>query len=149
MAETPAIKTQPLRLVAEGHRFDTPALQIVDQGGNPMFSVYGNGVTDFILITVQKAASHTLDISDAGKIVEIDVAVANNVTVPPHSSVPFPIGTQIMISQYGAGQTSIVAGAGVTIRSAEGALKIGAQYAAGTLVKRGPNEWYLFGAITV
>jgi hypothetical protein len=68
--------------------------------------------------------------------------------VPLNSSVAFPIGTQILVSQYGAGQTSFVATGGVTIRSASGNLKLSAQYAAATLVKIADNEWYLFGSLT-
>ena len=63
-----------------------------------------------------------------GKIVEMNVGTANNLTVPLNSSVAFPTGTEIIISQYGAGQTTIVATGGVTLRSKSGQLKIGNQY---------------------
>lgn len=96
-----------------------------------------------------QTASYTLVIADAGKHVEMNVGSANNLTVPPNSSVAFPIGTQILISQYGAGQTTIVAGAGVTIRSADAKLKIAKQYAQATLVKRGTDEWYISGNLAV
>ena len=92
--------------------------------------------------------SYTLVLADAGKMVEMNKATANNLTVPPNSSVAFPIGTQILIAQYGAGQTTVVAGSGVTIRSASGQLKMTGQYSAASLTKRGTNEWYLFGDLT-
>jgi hypothetical protein len=38
-----------------------------------------------------------------------------------------------------------VAGAGVTLRSAGGLLKTRLQYSGLTLVKRGTDEWYVFG----
>jgi len=47
--------------------------------------------------------------------------------------------------QYGAGQTTIVATGGVTLRSNSGWLKIGAQYTGVTLVKVGTDEWYVIG----
>lgn len=101
------------------------------------------------LITANRqTASYTLVASDSGKIVEMNSGSANNLTVPPNSSVPYSIGTQIVIAQYGAGQTSIVAGVGVTIRSKSAALKISSQYSAATLVKIAADEWYLFGDIT-
>lgn|SRR5690348_9533699 len=100
------------------------------------------------ITTNRQTASYTLVASDAEKLVEMNVAGANNLTVPPNSEVAFDIGTQILISQYGAGQTSIVAGSGVTIRSDSGNLNLSAQYVAATLVKIGTNEWYLFGSLT-
>ena len=101
------------------------------------------------LITVNRqTASYTLVLADAVKIVEMNSASANNLTVPPNSSVAFSIGTQIMVAQYGAGQTTFVQGSGVTIRSEGGKLKLTGQYAAGTLLKIGTDEWYLFGNLT-
>ena len=47
----------------------------------------------------------------------MDNAAANTLTVPPNSSVAFPVGTSIPIRQAGAGQTTIVAGSGVAITS--------------------------------
>jgi hypothetical protein len=93
----------------------------------------------------RQTASYTLVIGDAGKIVEMNVASANNLTVPLNSSVAFAIGTEIQVLQYGAGQTTIVATGGVTLRSNQGFLKIGNQYTGVTLVKVGTNEWYVIG----
>lgn len=101
------------------------------------------------VVTNRKTASYTLALTDINDLVEMNVATANNLTVPLNSSIAFPIGTKIDISQYGAGQTTVVATGGVTIRSAGGALKLAAQYSGGSLVKIGTDEWYLFGDITV
>ena len=101
------------------------------------------------LITAErKTESYTLVLADAGKLVEMNVADANNLTVPPNADVAFPTGTQILIAQYGAGQTTIVAGVGVTIRSKDSALSLGGQYSAATLVKIAEDEWYAFGDLT-
>jgi hypothetical protein len=102
-----------------------------------------------LILTNRQTASYTLALTDQGKLVEMNVATANNLTVPLNSAIQFPIGAQIDISQYGAGQTTVVATGGVTIRSAGGALKLAAQYSGATLVKIATNEWYLFGDITV
>ena len=97
----------------------------------------------------QTSTPYTLVLSDADKMVEMNVATANQVTVPLNSSVAFPIGTQIMVSQYGAGQTTIApVSAGVTLRSVGGWLKIAAQYGIVTLAKVGTDEWYVYGALT-
>jgi hypothetical protein len=93
----------------------------------------------------RQTSSYTLVLSDADKLVEMDVATANNLTIPLNSTVAYAVGTQIDISQYGAGQTTFVATVGVTIRSANNWLKINARYGAATLTKVGTDEWYLWG----
>ncbi len=93
----------------------------------------------------RQTASYTLVAGDANKMVEMNVATANNLTVPLNSSVPFATGTIIDVVQYGAGQTTILATGGVTIRSTNNWVKINARYGAVTLVKVGTDEWYVFG----
>ena len=110
---------------------------------------YPNLQSSVLLITTNRqTASYTLALGDANKLVEMNVATANNLTVPLNSSVAFPIGTQLNVSQYGAGQTTIVATGGVTIRSASGNLKIASQYVAVSLVKIATDEWYCFGNLS-
>jgi hypothetical protein len=103
--------------------------------------------TNKLITTNRQTASYTLVLSDADKLVEMNVASANNLTVPLNSSVAFSTGTQILLAQYGSGQTTIVATSGVTIRSNGAKLKLNAQYSGATLVKIAENEWYLFGDI--
>jgi hypothetical protein len=96
----------------------------------------------------RQTASYTLVESDRSRMVEMNVATANNLTVPLNSSVPFEIGTQIEVAQYGAGQTTIVGASGVTIRSASGNLKIASQYVGVSIIKIGTDEWYVFGNLS-
>jgi hypothetical protein len=103
--------------------------------------------TNKLIVTNRQTASYTLVLGDADKLVEVNNASANNLTVPLNSSVAFATGTQILLAQYGAGQTTIVATSGVTIRSNGAKLKLNAQYSGATLVKIDTNEWYLFGDI--
>jgi hypothetical protein len=95
-----------------------------------------------------QTASYTLVIGDAGKLVTMSNASANNLTVPPNSSVAFPTGTRIDVLQKGAGQTTLVAGSGVTINSKGSALKVSAQYAGATLIKYGTDTWFAVGDLT-
>jgi hypothetical protein len=95
-----------------------------------------------------QTASYTLVLADAGKLIETNVASANTVTIPLNSSVAFPIGTEIIIVQYGTGQTTIAAAAGVTIRSVTSRLKLTNQYSSASLIKRGTDEWYLIGDLS-
>jgi hypothetical protein len=92
----------------------------------------------------RQTASYTLVLSDADKLIEMNVGSANNLTVP--ASV-FATGNQILLAQYGAGQTTIVAGAGVTIRSNGAKLKLNAQYSGATLIFLSGTECYCFGDI--
>jgi hypothetical protein len=103
--------------------------------------------TNKLITTNRQTASYTLVLSDSDKLVEMNVGSANNLTVPLNSSVAFPTGTQILLAQYGAGQTTVVATSGVTIRSNGGKLKLNVQYSGATLIKIGTDEWYLFGDI--
>jgi uncharacterized ubiquitin-like protein YukD len=103
--------------------------------------------TDKLITTNRQTASYTLVLADADKLVEMNVGSANNLTIPLNSSVAFPIGTQILLAQYGAGQTTIVPTSGVTVRSNGAKLKLNVQYSGATLIKIDTNEWYLFGDI--
>lgn len=121
---------------------------------------YVNGVTSAIQTQLdakqpklntfnRQTASYTLVLADAGKIVEMNVASANNLTVPLNSSVAFPIGTEIQVLQYGAGQTTIVPfSVGVVLNSKSSQLKIGNRFTGVTLVKVGTDEWYVIGNVS-
>jgi ketosteroid isomerase-like protein len=88
--------------------------------------------------------SYTLLIGDDGKLVEINNASPNTLTVPPDSTANFTIGTQILVLQTGAGQTTLTAGAGVTVDATPG-LKLRTQYSSATLIKRAANTWVALG----
>lgn len=103
---------------------------------------------DTVLYITTQVADYTLTSDDAGAILEMNKATGVNVTVPPNSAVAFPTGTQITLSQIGAGQVTVVAGAGVTIRTPD-TLKLAEQYATAMLYKRGTNEWVLAGNLAL
>jgi len=95
-----------------------------------------------------QTASYTLVLTDAGKMVTMTNGSANDLTVPPNSSVAFPVNTRIDLIQYGAGQTTVVAGAGVTIYSSGSKLKLTGQYSGASLWKKDTNTWVLVGDLT-
>jgi hypothetical protein len=131
---------QLARETAFGNLVDTPT------------TLAGYGITDaetlgqLTAINTQ-TASYTLVLTDKGKTVEMNVGSANNLTVPPNADVAFPTNSYINATQLGAGQTTLVAGSGVTLRSRNG-LKLAGQYAVATLYKRGTNEWVCGGDLT-
>lgn len=104
--------------------------------------------SNFSLLQINRVTSnYTLVAEDEDKLIELNSASAISLTVPPNSSVPFAVGTVVLVTQYGAGTGSIVAGSGVTIRSVGGALTLSAQYAGASLIKISTDEWYLNGSI--
>ncbi len=92
-----------------------------------------------------QSASYTLVLSDQNKMVEINNASANEVTIPLNSAVAFPIGTQILVTQAGTGQTSIGKSVGVTLYAEDNKLKLVGQYAMCTLIKKSTDLWYIGG----
>jgi hypothetical protein len=99
------------------------------------------------LKTNAQTASYTLVLADKDKMVEMNVASANNLTVPPNSSVAYPVGAQINILQTNSGQTTVVAGAGVTVNGTPG-LKLRTQWSSATLIKRATDTWVLIGDLS-
>ena len=93
----------------------------------------------------QTGTAYTLVLTDRDTLVEMDNGSANTMTVPPNSSVAFPVGTQILMVQKGTGQCTITAGAGVTIYSEDSKIKTVGQYALASLIKCATDTWYLGG----
>jgi hypothetical protein len=104
--------------------------------------------TSMIAINAQTGVTYTTVLTDDGKLVTCDNASAIALTIPPNSSVAYGIGTQINIMQLGAGQVTITAGAGVTLRSAGSKLKTSAQYAVATCCKIASDTWVVVGNLS-
>jgi hypothetical protein len=99
-----------------------------------------------VVATSSQATSYTLVLADGiDRVVEFTGASGQTLTVPPNSSVAFPVGTIIPVYQHGAGTVGVTAGAGVTIRSRGGLLSLAGQYAEASIRKRGTDEWILAG----
>lgn len=106
------------------------------------------GVNDlaFGQFNAQTGTTYTLVLTDVAKVVSLTNAAAITLTVPTNASVAFPIGTQILLYQGGAGQVTISSSA--TIRSQGSKLKLIGQYAVGGLLKVATDEWVAFGNLT-
>jgi hypothetical protein len=103
------------------------------------------GVNDlaFGQFNAQTGTTYTLVLTDVAKVVSLTNAAAITLTVPTNASVAFPIGTQILLYQGGAGQVSVTSSA--TIRSQGSKTKLTGQYAVGGLLKVDTDEWVFFG----
>lgn len=99
---------------------------------------------DGLIHETEQTADYTLVLTDVSKCIEFNKATAIKCTVPTNASVAFEVGTIIELSQTGAGQLSVVAAGGVTIRSPS-TLNARARYSTMSLRKRATNEWLLSG----
>ncbi|QBQ71192.1 minor tail protein [Shewanella phage S0112] len=129
----------------------------VDPVGDELVeAVQSGGSVRLTLDQIKKAqmvtsgsAAYTLLLTDRFKILEMTSASANTVTIPPDSSVDFPIGAAIIVRQFGAGATSILAGVGVTaLHKASVTLTLFEQYSEVVLQKRAANSWLVTGELT-
>lgn len=91
-----------------------------------------------------QTGAYTFVLDDAERIVEHNAAGAANYTIPPNSSVAFPVGTKLVLVQVGAGQPTLVPGAGVTVRTSSSAAAR-AQWSVLTAYKRATDEWVVYG----
>jgi len=107
-----------------------------------------NLAVSMIALNAQTGTTYTAVLADDGKLVTCDNAAAIALTIPPNSTTAFGIGTQINIMQLGAGQVTITAGAGVTLRSAGSKLKTNAQYAVATCCKIATDTWVVVGNLS-
>jgi hypothetical protein len=91
--------------------------------------------------------SDTPGLTDIGKIMETTNASAVAITLPTDVAVAYPLQTELTWCQAGAGQMTIAAGAGGTLRAPGGA-KSRAQWSTIGARKRAANEWVVFGDTT-
>jgi hypothetical protein len=98
-------------------------------------------------LNAQTGTTYTLALTDAGNVCEFSNASAVTVTVPPNSSVAFPVGTQIDVMAGGAGKVTFAQGSGVTIKSMFSFKSLSAQEAGGTLIQMSANVWRLMGSL--
>ena len=101
---------------------------------------------NYLSVNAQTGTTYTLALADATKLVSLSNAAAITLTVPTNSTA-FPIGTQIVIYQAGAGQVTVSPAATVTVRSQGSKNKLTGQYAVASLLKIGTNEWILAGNV--
>lgn len=101
-----------------------------------------------VQINSQTGTTYTLALADRSKLVSLSNAASITLTVPTNATVALAVGTQILLYQAGAGQVTISAAGGVTIRSNGSKLKLTGQYAVAGLMKIANDEWVAFGNLT-
>jgi len=96
-------------------------------------------------VVTESTASRTLALVDQSKYINCVNLAPLTITIPPSSSVDFPIGSEVHFFRSGVAVT-FAPGIGVTIRST--ALNIRAQYEAATVKKVATDTWHIFGALS-
>ena len=131
------------------HTFNLPTASATNRGAlsSADWNTFNEKAPKNVTIDT-KTVQYTLVTGDNSKFIELNFSGANNIIIPTNTAQPFPIGAQIILSQYGAGQVTVVPDTGVTLRSSGGKTKTAAQYSVATLIKRDTNEWYLAGDLT-
>ena len=102
------------------------------------------------LVTFNKQAgsgsqNYDLTLSDIGQSITFDSTGTWTVTIPPNSSIAFPIGSEIDVFRINTGSVTFVPGAGVTLNSKNTSRSIAARYSGASLFKFDTNTWLLVG----
>lgn len=95
----------------------------------------------------QTGTTYTFVATDAGNNVDLSNASAITATIPPHSSVAYPVGTMLYWRQWGAGAVTIAAGAGVTLdKPVARSLTTSAQKEGGNAYQWALDFWSVYNA---
>lgn len=96
-------------------------------------------------VNAQTGTTYTLAAGDAGCLVMFTNAAAVTLTVPQDSDATIPVGTYVELLQGGAGQVTVVAGTGATLRVGGLTAKARAQWSSLGVQKFAANTWRLYG----
>lgn len=128
--------------IATGVTLTTPNI-----GAATATSVTATGSVIGHLSINQTSGPYTLTGTDDGRLIEMSNASGTTLTVPNDSSTNLTVGTQIIITQTGAGQTTVAGAVGVVVNGTPG-LKLRAQWSSAVLIKRAANTWLLLGDLS-
>lgn len=102
-------------------------------------------------INGQSTTTYTTVLTDNGKLVTLNNASPITVTIPLNSSVNYPVGAQINMVQFGAGQVTVQGDSGVTVVSTGATAatpKTRAQYSTLTAIQTSADNWLVVGDIS-
>jgi hypothetical protein len=141
------------------------ALRVNDNTGTQKFAVSVDGTLTFqdgstqttaatydpnFVVNTQSGTTYTLVAGDAQKLVTLSNASPITLTIASNATQALPVGTQITISQFGAGQVTVVGASSpspVTVNATPG-LKLRTQYSSATLVQVSTDNWLLVGDLS-
>ncbi len=103
--------------------------------------------TATVLINTQTGTTFAPALTDAGRLITLSNPSAIAVTIAADATTDFPVGTQLLLMQLGAGQVTVSGAVGVTIVSRSGT-KTAGQHALISLIKIAANQWVVGGDAT-
>ena len=123
------------------------------RNGVAVFSLYADlpgVISDHFQLTpegvnTQSGTSYTLTATDNGGVIAFTSGSAIALTVPSGLGAGFSCS----VVQYGAGQITVAAGSGATLRVRSSANKTAGQYAIASILSVVANEYILVGDTTV
>lgn len=141
------------------------ALRVNNSTGTQKFAISVDGTLTFqdgttqttagvydpsFVINTQSGTTYTLVAGDAQKLVTLSNANPITLTVASNATQALPVGTQVTISQFGAGQVTVVGASSpnpVTINGTPG-LKLRTQYSSATLIQVSTDNWLIVGDLS-
>lgn len=96
----------------------------------------------------QTGTTYGVVLTDAAKMVTMNNAAANTVTLPANASIAFPVGAEVHFMQLGAGATTIAITTDTLSVESSLTLVLAGQYAVATAKKVTSTQWVLFGNLT-
>jgi hypothetical protein len=154
---TDLVKDGATAIAALGQDIDTALIDLKGGTTGQVLSKASGTDLDFswveqddttLAFNAQTGTTYTLVASDSAKLVTTSNAAAVVVTIPPSV---FVAGNQINVQSIGAGLTSFVAGAGVTITSTgavSAAPVLRSRYSACTIICTASNVFTVIGDIS-
>lgn len=94
-----------------------------------------------------QSGNYVAALSDNNNIVVMQDSLACTFTVPPNSSVAFPVGSTLTVIQNGAGQVTLTAGIGVTINTPS-SFTTRTQYSTISVIQIAANVWIAAGDLS-
>jgi hypothetical protein len=102
-------------------------------------------------VNPQTGTTYTTVLADNGKLVTLSNTSPITVTIPPFSSVAYPVGAQLNFVGINTGATTFAQGAGVTIVSTgatASAPALRARYSSATAICISQDNWLIAGDIS-
>ena len=128
---------------------NTQSIQITSLTANTISATtYQNLPYGVAGVNNQTVTAYTFSLTDSGYLVTFNSSTYIQATIPTNTSAPYAIGSQIMLSQLGAGQLRVTGDTGVTLYSYGNAYNLVGQYSTAFLTKQATNTWILDGNLT-
>jgi hypothetical protein len=143
--ETEAIRNSSIPSAADGVVTFIRDLNQIQYRYNGVWRVYGDNAN-----LLEKTTNHTLELSDAGKTLQINSSSLAVITIPTQALVNFSTGAQIAFIRTGSGRVEfrVPNGSNINILSKNSNRAIASQWSPATLIKRDATNWILIGDLT-